>query len=287
MQIILAKPSGFCGGVHTTIERLKEVLSNNNKGSVYCYNYPVHNTHVIQELENLGLVIIKDLSEIKQKGILAISAHGAAPSIIEKAKALGMEILDTTCPKVTVAQQAAHKLYKNGYRLLILGDQNHSEVKGIAGFCDGHLEVLNSIEQLPPISLNEKIGLIAQTTQNQQKFDEAVEKIGKITTSLMAINTICPATHSRQTAALEISQQVELMIIIGDTKSANTKRLLELCQNAKANNNNHAVMIQSADDIEPHWFDNINKVGITAGASTPKEVIDKVIEKITEIERTN
>ena len=283
MQIILAKPSGFCGGVHTTIEQLKEILSEHKQGPVYCYNYPVHNMHVIQELEALGLIIIKDLSEIKQKGILAISAHGAAPSIIEKAKALGMQILDTTCPKVTVAQEAARKLYINGYRLFILGDQNHSEVKGIAGFCDGHLEVINSIDQLPAINLIEKIGLIAQTTQNQQKFDEAVQKIEKMTSCLMAINTICPATHSRQTAALEISQQVDLMIIIGDTKSANTKRLLELCQDAKTNSSNHAVMIQSADDLEPKWFQSINKVGITAGASTPREVIDKVIEKISVI----
>ncbi|MFH1429573.1 MAG: 4-hydroxy-3-methylbut-2-enyl diphosphate reductase [Candidatus Margulisiibacteriota bacterium] len=277
MQILLASPSGFCGGVKSTIEQLKDVLAENRSSGVpvYCYNYPVHNTHVIQELESLGLKIITALSEIKEQGILAISAHGVSPDIIAKAKDLGMTILDTTCPKVSYAQHTARKLYDEGYRVLVLGDQNHVEVKGIAGACDGNIEVISGSGQVPAITAGEKIALIAQTTQNEPEFDRAAAAIKAVTNNFTAINTICSATHSRQKAALDIAGQVDIMIIIGDTKSANTKRLLQLCGDIVT-----SYQIQSAGDLKAEWFTGVKKAGITAGASTPKKIIDEVIEYI-------
>ena len=275
MRIILARPAGFCGGVKRAVDQLETVLNVHRRDGVpvYGFHYPVHNTHVIRELEALGLIIINRLSDIQKKGILAISAHGVSPSVIEEATSMGMEVLDTTCPKVSQVQRAASRLYQEGYRVFILGDPNHAEVKGIAGWCGGRLEVIEGEGALPAISPDEKIGLIAQTTQNEALFQKVAEAIGRCTTQLLAINTICAATQNRQKAALELAEQTDVLLVIGDPKSANTRRLTQLCES-----HTRTFQIQEASDIEPTWFTGVNTVGVTAGASTPQRVIDEVID---------
>lgn len=281
MQIHLAKPSGFCGGVHSTIEQIHEILSSNKAEGipVYCFNYPVHNSHVISELEQYGLRIIRSLDEIATQGILIISAHGVSPTVIEQARAKGMTIVDTTCPKVSTVQNTASQLFAKGYTLFILGDKNHAEVKGIAGFCGGKLDVIDGPNHADISDLHgQKVALIAQTTQNESLFNDTARVMEERAHDCIAINTICPATHSRQNAALALANNVELMIVIGDVKSANTHRLTTLCQERVETH-----QIQSAADIDPGWFSDISSVGITAGASTPRPVIDEVLGRITEI----
>jgi len=236
----------------------------------------VHNTFVVRELEKKGLKVISSLEQITSSGTLAISAHGAAPHVLNTALKTGMKILDTTCPKVLRAQKQAKAMSLDGCRVFILGDENHPEVKGISGFCNNKTKVINIKKPLPQIDKSEKIGLVAQTTQSILDFKNICKAINIKTDNFYSVNTICLATQERQKAALELAKKVDLMLVIGDKKSANTKRLYELCKTKV-----ETFQIQSINDLQNSWFDNINTVGITAGASTPKNIIDDVIKELS------
>jgi small subunit ribosomal protein S1 len=275
MQVLIAKHSGFCEGV----ERAYRIAINETKkgATVYMLGNLVHNTQVVEKLKAEGIKTVKDLSEIPagQKGILLISAHGVVPQIYDKAKDLGLTIVDTTCPWVKKAQKIAKELADKDCWVIIIGDKGHAEVKGIVGWGGGKAIVLESPEEAASANIPQGkcVGILAQTTQSKENFDKVVAEIRKKNREVKVHETICGATSKRQDAAIEIAKQVGLMLVVGDKMSANTKRLTELC--LKTGTETH--QIQSAQEFDKDWLKGKEKVGITAGASTPEWVVREVI----------
>jgi len=275
MQILIARHAGFCEGVERAHKIALEQAKKNTP--VFMLGNLVHNKQVIAKFTSAGVKTVKSIAEIPDhsNGTLLISAHGVSPEIYEEAKAKGLGVVDTTCPWVKKAQKIAEKFASEGRKVIIVGDRGHTEVKGLVGWSGGKAEVIENIDEIRGIK-DEKIGIIAQTTQSEEHFKEIVAAIKKIAKDVVATDTICGATNKRQSAAVELAQKVDLMLVVGDTMSANTKRLTELCTKT----GRETRQIQTVDELNLYWLTGKEKVGITAGASTPEWVVEAVINKI-------
>lgn len=240
----------------------------------------VHNTQVIEKFKGLGVKTVKNLSEIPQatKGVLLVSAHGVSPEIYKEAKGLGLEIVDTTCSWVKKAQKTTKELADEGRMVIIVGDKGHPEVKGLVGWSQGKAIVVEDLEDFNKLSLSSenKVGILAQTTQAEEHFDRMIAELKKKIKNVKEFDTICGATSKRQKAAMALAKKVDLMLVIGDKMSANTRRLTELC--TKTGTETH--QIQTIKELDSKWLEGKNKVGITAGASTPDWVIKEVVDKL-------
>ena len=277
MKIQIAQHAGFCSGV----EKAYDIALENSKKNVpvYVLGYLVHNAFVIHKLESLGLKSIRSLSEIPagQKCALIISAHGVGPDIYEEAEKRCVEIVDTTCAWVKKAQKIAHDLAKTGHQIIIAGDKDHTEVKGIAGWAgENRAFIVENPSDLKGIFLSDKVAVVAQTTQSQENFDAIVGELKDRVKELVVHNTICGATFRRQSSAVELAKKSDLMLILGDRRSANTKRLKELCEKTGT----LTFQIQDAAELDKKWLNSKTNIGITAGASTPQEIISQVVNKI-------
>lgn len=280
MEIILGKTAGFCYGVTRAVEGAKKEAKNNKE--IYCLGEIVHNKNVIKKLKEEGIKFIDKIEDAKARTI--IRAHGIPSEVYNKAKKIGIEIKDFTCPHVLKIHKIAKKYSQKGFFIILLGKQNHPEVIGISSFCekkiivedeDGIDESINEIKK----SNIKDIVVIAQTTFNSKRFDKIVASIkSKLQADVnLCINkTICPATEIRQKETEKISKMVDVMIVIGDKKSSNTNKLYNIsCSYCKK-----VFFIESSDELELKDFQNTSKVGIMAGASTPKEDINQVIKKL-------
>jgi 4-hydroxy-3-methylbut-2-enyl diphosphate reductase len=269
MKTYLSKHSGFCFGVNRAIEKINRI----NKNGVYVFGKLIHNPQVVEELEQKGVKIVEDINKIN-KGKVVITAHGVSDNIIAKLKNKNVKIIDTTCPYVKKVHTITKDLEKKGYKIVILGDKEHTEVKGIIGNLKNYL-VINNTNEINNINPNEKIALVSQTTQSLRKFNNISAKLKFKVRDIKIINTICSATIERQNSAKELAKKADLMLVIGGYNSANTRRLYEIC-----NNITESKYIETAADLKPEWFKGKEKIGITAGASTPDKIIRDVIERI-------
>jgi 4-hydroxy-3-methylbut-2-enyl diphosphate reductase len=278
MEIFVAEHSGFCEGV----ERAFRLAVDQAQAGIpiFMLGNLVHNKQVVERLENLGVKSITNLSEIPRgkKGTLLISAHGVPPEIYVEAKKLKLEIIDTTCPWVKKAQKIAKELSEEGRIVIIVGDKGHPEVKGLVGWSGGKAMAVENLEDLDKISFSpaERVGVLAQTTQAEEHFNQIVAELKKKVKDLKIYDTICGATFKRQSAAVGLAKKVDLMLVIGDQMSANTKRLTQLC--AQTGTETH--QIQTVKELDQSWLAGKKKVGITAGASTPEWVIEEVIREL-------
>lgn len=279
MEIIIGKTAGFCYGVTRAVDGAKEEVENNSE--IYCLGEIVHNKNVVKKLEQVGIKFIDRIEEAKGKTI--IRAHGIPKETYEKAEKMNIEIKDLTCPHVLKIHKIAEGYRKKGFFIVLLGKKNHPEVIGIASFCGDNMIIIEDEQAIEDaISLikssnKENIAVIVQTTYNSKKFDKIVNELKtNLSEDLnFEINkTICPATEVRQKETEDIAKQVDIMIIIGDKKSSNTNKLY----NISCNHCNKVIFIEKQEEINLEDFYNINKIGIMAGASTPKEDIDGVIE---------
>lgn len=275
MQILTAHYSGFCEGV----ERAYQIALEQTKTGqpVFMLGNLVHNTQVIEKFKCLGVKTVKNIAEIPAgaKGTLLISAHGVPPQVYEEAKGLGLEIIDTTCAWVKKAQRIAKELNEESRTVIIIGDKGHVEVKGLVGWAGGQAKVIEDIKDIKNIN-GTKVGIIAQTTQAEEQFKNIVAAIKRKIADVKEFNTICGATSKRQNAAVELAKKVDLILVIGDKMSANTKRLSELCSNTGTETH----QIQTVAELNLSWLKGKNKIGITAGASTPDWVIQEVVAKL-------
>jgi 4-hydroxy-3-methylbut-2-enyl diphosphate reductase len=276
MKIIIAKYLGFCTGVNRAYNLA--IKTAKKGGPVYMLGYLVHNQKVIDELKEKGIHTVKDISDVPKgaTGYLIISAHGLSPKKYEQAQKTGLKIIDTTCPWVKKPQEIAKKLVDDGYHVVIVGDKNHAEVIGIVGWAGGKAQVIDSVKDIRKVDFHDKIGVIAQTTQSPQVFEDVVNGLVSKTNELKMFNTICEATSQRQRSAQDTAKRGEIMLVIGDSKSANTRRLKELCEETGAK----TYQIDSADSLDLNLLKGFDIIGITAGASTPAYVIDEVINKL-------
>ena len=271
MNIRISEESGFCFGVKKALDRINSI---EKKENVSVLGNLIHNPQVINELKREGIRFTEKLDEI-EKGTVVISAHGVSDDIIKKAEEKGLTIIDTTCPLVKNVHNITKNLENQGYRIIIFGDKDHTEVKGIKGNLKDPI-IISHIKELDNLK-ESKYALVSQTTQDVIKFKEIGEKLKNRIKDIAITDTICSATKSRQENAKKLAKEVDLMIVIGGYNSANTKRLKEIC--SKIVETKH---IEKADELKKEWFKNKRNIGICAGASTPEKVIMEVLDKIKE-----
>ena len=282
-DIKLAKFAGFCYGVKRAVETAVKLKEENPDKNVYILGELIHNTDVINELDKMG---IKTIYEVPKSGdgICIIRSHGAAPEVLEQIRNAGFELVDLTCPDVKKVQQRAIELAKNDYFVVIVGKPNHPEVIAIKANADlysNKVVVATSIEELEPYSAqiksHRKVGVVVQTTQMVSSLNLVVNYLNTIAKEVLIYNTICQSTAMRQKEAKELAKETDVMIVVGSKKSANTTHLAEILKDYTK-----TIHIENDTELDKEILNGVKSIGITAGASTPQKIIDKVIEKISE-----
>ncbi len=282
-NIKLAKFAGFCYGVKRAVETAKKLKHDNPDKNIYILGELIHNTDVINELETLGIKTIYEVPKIApSNSICIVRSHGEAPSVFESIKNAGFELVDLTCPDVKKVQQKAIELAKSDYFVIIVGKPNHPEVMAIkanAEIYTDNIAVATTIEELLPyrdrIEKHKKTGIVVQTTQMVSSMNLIADYLKTISEEVLVHNTICKSTAMRQKEALELAQESDLMVVVGSKKSANTTHLAEILKNCTK-----TIHIENDSELKEGMFKNADNIGITAGASTPQFVIDKVINYI-------
>jgi len=277
LEVITAEEAGFCFGVERAIDMVLEAASENEDLNVYTLGPLIHNPQVVKKLEEKNVKVASSLAEI-DSGIVIIRSHGVAPEIIEQAREKNLKIIDATCPYVKNAQKYARQLVDEGYQTFIYGDQDHPEVQGIYGASDKKAIVIREKEDLKSVELKAKVGFVAQTTKSPESFRDIINLVITEVKELKVFNTICNTTDVRQSSAKKLAEDADIMFVIGGHNSANTTRLAEIC----AATNTPTYHIETAAEIEKEWLSGKNKVGITAGASTPDWLIREVIQLMNE-----
>lgn len=276
MEVILAKSAGFCFGVKLAVDCVYD-KSKNDK--IYTYGPIIHNKNVVKDLEKQGVEIIEDL-ERDINGKVIIRSHGVSPIVYKLLEEKGVEYIDCTCPFVKKIHRIVDENYKNGKSIIIIGNKNHPEIIGINGFCDNTALIANTIEEFNQLEIdkNKEYILVSQTTYDITTFEKLLESIKE--NNINIFNTICNATNDRQKEALELSQKVDYMIVLGDTSSSNTQKLYEICKK----NCKNTYLCETIKDLQLNIFKKNGKIGITAGASTPPAIIKEALNKMSEIE---
>ena len=280
MEVIRAKSAGFCFGVKRAVEKVYEQIGKRKK--IYTYGPIIHNEEVVKDLEKKGVMVIEGLEGLKrlEEGVVVIRSHGVAKEVYDLLESRGLECVDATCPFVKRIHDIVEKESRQGKKIIIIGNPGHPEVEGIRGWSITETAVIESKEQAERFFKDEKslsfqgeeICIVSQTTFNYNKFKELVEIFFKRGYNVSVVNTICNATEERQTEARQIASQVENMIVIGGTHSSNTRKLYEICKEECEN----TYFIQTLDDLRLELPKTASPVGITAGASTPNNIIEEV-----------
>lgn len=274
MEIKLAKSAGFCFGVKRAVEKVYEQIGKDEY--IYTYGPIIHNEEVVKDLEEKGVRVLHSEEELRnvKEGTIIIRSHGVPKRIYSLIDELGLKQIDATCPFVRKIHKIVEEESNKGKEIVIIGNRDHPEVVGIMGWAHGPVTVVESVieaEEFQPKDKNE-ICIVSQTTFNYNKFKELVEIFSKKGYSVSTVNTICNATEERQTEARQIAREVGTMIVIGGQNSSNTRKLYEICKEECE----HTYFIQTLDDLNLVLPKSIPCVGITAGASTPNNIIEEV-----------
>ena len=276
MEIIKAKSAGFCFGVKKAMEVLYQQLEQAGELPIYTFGPLIHNEEVVKELEAKGVKVIENQQELENltEGIVIIRSHGVSREIYQIMEKNGLTCVDATCPFVKRIHRIVEAESARGKRIVIIGNDGHPEVEGIKGWCNLPATVLEGTEEAQNFTSDpeEKICIVSQTTFNYNKFKDLVEIFVKKGYDISVVNTICNATEERQTEAQEIAAKADAMIVIGGTHSSNTRKLYEICKNECENTH----FIQTLDDLHLDLPKSVGLVGITAGASTPNNIIEEV-----------
>ena len=269
MQIKLAKHSGFCFGVKRAINIAKGTLENSkNKNNIYSRGAIIHNPQVVNELSRKGLKVVNDIGNIK-KGTVIISSHGAPIEVIKKLKKKKIKIIDATCPFVKYAHRIVKDLKKKDYKIVIIGDKKHPEVKALLSLTECGKK-------------SNRIGIISQTTQNKDNYLKGIiETLENDFSEVRIFNTICNDTLKRQKLTHDLLKESDVMIIVGGKNSANTKRLHQICKESGVK----SYHIETEEELKKKYFLGKTCAGVVSGASTPDSIIKKVIKRIKELTR--
>ena len=277
MEVIRAKTAGFCFGVKRAVDTVYEQLEKASESTtIYTYGPIIHNEEVVKDMKQKGVIVLQSEAELDvlTEGTVIIRSHGVEKAIYDKLNAQGIKIVDATCPFVKKIHNIVQKESTNGNYIIIVGNPQHPEVEGIRGWAGTKATVVQTKEDIDKLKIpeNEKVCVVSQTTFNYNKFKELVEIILKKSYDVSVLNTICNATKERQTEAQHIAEEVDAMIVIGDKHSSNTQKLFEICKNACKD----TYYIQTLDDLDMNQLGSVETVGITAGASTPNNIIEEV-----------
>jgi (E)-4-hydroxy-3-methyl-but-2-enyl pyrophosphate reductase len=298
MKVIVAKNCGFCPGVRNAISMAEKILGKaRNQGRIYSLGPIIHNKDVVEQLAKKGLKTVDNVEKIKS-GTVVIRSHGAAPEQIAELKEKGINIVDATCVLVKRVQRIARQLDRAGYKVVVIGDENHPEVQAVVGSARG-VVVVASESDLNKLPLNGKLGIVCQTTQSQEHFSRMLGAIGRHGFSeLKVINTLCREAIKRQESAMQLCKQVDIMFVLGGRMSSNTRRLAELCKKY----NSQTFHLQNWSEFDKYMLLASPCVsrreagrrgkkralphvaGVTAGASTPEWIIAEFVENLAKIE---
>lgn len=280
MEVILAKSAGFCFGVKKAVDKVYEQIGKG--GKIYTFGPIIHNEEVVKDLAARGVQVLDSIEALKEitEGAVVIRSHGVAKEVYDIIKKQGLECVDATCPFVKRIHNIVEKESTAGKKIVIIGNAGHPEVEGIKGWCVTETVVMESEEEAKAFVLDENNGIykteelciVSQTTFNYNKFKDLVEIFSEKGYNVSVVNTICNATEERQTEAKEIASRAQSMIVIGGTHSSNTRKLYEICKKECEN----TYFIQTLDDLRLDPPKAASPVGITAGASTPNNIIEEV-----------
>src|SRR5881296_833208 len=279
MDVIVADNAGFCFGVKRAIKMANDTMDGAGM-RVKSLGSLIHNPQVVNSFRERGLEVVEDLDSVDPEDTVIIRSHGVGPELRQDAAARGLKVVDTTCPFVTKAQQYAAKLIADGYKVVMIGDKDHPEVIGVVAHTQNRAIVINTVAEAEALKFIPRMGVVFQTTHSIGHVQEIVGALLKRGKEVRVFNTLCGATTSMQKTAIELSSEVEAMVIVGGRQSANTAQLAEVCRRV----NPRVLQIESADEIHEEWFRGLTRVGLSAGASTPDEVIAEVLDRITRIE---
>lgn len=273
MKVIIADQAGVCFGVKRALDIVTEESA---KGEPLATLGPlIHNPQVVEKLERQGVRVVRDVRDAT--GAVVMPSHGVPREVVKAAADAGLRVIDATCPFVAKVHERVRALAAEGYLVVVVGDAGHSEVRAIVSAAGENALVVSSAEQADGIEWKGKrVGIVSQTTQTPERFGEIVGRIAARAGETVAYNTICYATHDRQTAARELAPKVEAMFVVGGRNSANTNRLAEICREAGV----PTYHIETADEIDPAWVSGMKTVGLTAGASTPEWIIEEVRNRL-------
>lgn len=285
MKITLSQFAGFCDGVERAYEMVLALDMEKTKKPVFVLGSLVHNPEVVKKIEDKGILKMEYESFFKMRGggvgTIIITAHGSGPKIYEIAREKNIEVIDTTCPKVIKVQRLAKVFSERGYQIVLVGDKNHKEVKGIDEWGGGKSSVVSSEEDLKNIDLSRflKIAILSQTTQSEKFFVMVAERIKDkyAKKEILVFNTICATTYERQEESKKMARENDVLLVIGSKTSANSGRLWEIGREV----NEKTYFIENASEIESDWLSQEKSVGIAAGASTPPWIIEEVLEKVS------
>ena len=276
MEVIRAKSAGFCFGVKRAVDTVYEQVEKQMGKQIYTYGPIIHNEEVVKDMEAHGVKVLHSEEELKglEEGLVIIRSHGVPKRICDLMDEKGIEYVDATCPFVKRIHKIVAEESKKGSRIIIIGNPDHPEVEGIRGWAGENVTVIKNAEEAEKFenTTSERICIVSQTTFNYNKFQELVEIFEKKGYDISVVNTICNATEERQTEAKEIAAKVDAMIIIGGRHSSNTRKLYEICSRECAD----TYFIQTLDDLHLDLPKAVRLVGITAGASTPNNIIEEV-----------
>lgn len=277
MEIIIADNAGFCFGVKRAVDITTTELLNSNS-NIYSLGPLIHNPQVVKSFEEKGLKTIDEIEEIKN-GRVIIRSHGVSKSIIDKISDMNLDIIDSTCPYVKSVHKRVEEYQNQGYNIVIIGDASHPEIIGINGWCKNQAFIVNSLEEARNLSKMDKICVVSQTTNTQEKFETLSKIIKEKGNKVEIFNTICNATNLRQESCKEVSSKVDAMIVIGGYHSSNTNKLVEISKKYCKN----VYHIETSKELPLQVLSKFNKIGITAGASTPDWIIKEVVETMDNI----
>jgi len=274
--ILLAEPRGFCAGVVRAIDVLDQILDR-EEGPVYAFHEIVHNRYVVDRFRERGAVFVDEIADIPPGSRVVFSAHGISPEVVADARARELRIIDATCPLVTKVHLETKKAARDGYDILLVGHEGHDEVEGTKGEAPDRTSVVDRPADVQALPLSERpIFVVTQTTLSVDDTSDTIEAIRARYPEAEIRNDICYATTNRQAAVKEIAQRAGLVIVVGSANSSNSVRLAEVAKTAGT----PAYRVDGIDEIDPAWYEGVDVVGLTAGASVPDELLEPIIEDL-------
>lgn len=274
MNLVVASPTGLCFGVRRAISQLERALEEH--GTVYSLGSPIHNPQEVERLARLGLHLAENASDVPEGAVAFIRAHGVAPAEADELKNRCRVVVDGTCGHVRAAQRRAESLSREGYKVVIFGDSNHPEVRGILGYVDGEALVLPHEDDIDRKAKYGKLGILSQTTQQETAFASIVEQLVLLTGEIKVYNTICRATIERQESIRNLAAQVDGIVVIGGRNSANTRKLAQIAESLGVS----TLWIEHAGELEGSWLQGKRSIGVAAGGSTPDWLINELTGKL-------
>ncbi|MDR3254059.1 MAG: 4-hydroxy-3-methylbut-2-enyl diphosphate reductase [Synergistaceae bacterium] len=274
MNLVVASPTGLCFGVRRAIEQLEKALG--QYGTVYSLGSPIHNPQEVGRLAGLGLKLVENASDVPTESISFVRAHGVARDELVDLSERSRVVVDGTCPFVRTAHERAETLSSEGYRIVVVGDSNHPEVRGILGYIDGESLVIAGAEEIDSGARYGRLGILSQTTQKESSLAAVVAKLVLITGEVKVYNTICRATIERQESIQRLAPQVDGIVVIGGKNSANTRKLVEIAESLSVS----TLWIEHSGELDRRWLEGKRSIGVAAGGSTPDWLIKDLKEKL-------